>query len=82
MYSLKIQIYNLICFIPKQASIQACCMEVQNAKNDITLRHDQINNFPVNLFMARMVLIGKFYNTFYNIVTTDLISVYKKQYFV
>ena len=27
--------------------------------------------------MAPMVLIGKFYNTFYNIVTTDLISVYK-----
>ena len=24
-----------------------------------------------------MELIGKFYNTFYNIVTTDLISVYK-----
>ena len=36
-----------------------------------------MNNFPVNLFMAPMVLIGKFYNTFYNIVTTDLISVYK-----
>ena len=27
--------------------------------------------------MAPMVLIGKFYNTFYNIVTTDLISVHK-----
>ena len=27
--------------------------------------------------MAPMVLFGKFYNTFYNIVTTDLISVYK-----
>ena len=27
--------------------------------------------------MAPMVLIDKFYNTFYNIVTTDLISVYK-----
>ena len=36
-----------------------------------------MNNFPVNLFMAPMVLIGKFYNTFYNIVTTALISVYK-----
>ena len=52
-------------------------MVVYNPKNNITLRHDQINNFPVNLFMAPMVLIGKFYNTFYNIVTTDLISVYK-----
>jgi len=27
--------------------------------------------------MAPMALIGKFYNTFYNIVTTNLISVYK-----
>ena len=27
--------------------------------------------------MAPMTLIGKFYNTFYNIATTDLISVYK-----
>ena len=27
--------------------------------------------------MAPMVLFGKFYNTFYNIVTTNLISVYK-----
>ena len=25
-----------------------------------------------------MVLIGKFYNTFYNVITTDFISVYKK----
>ena len=29
--------------------------------------------------MAPMVLIGKFYNTFYNIVTTDLISAYKNK---
>ena len=25
-----------------------------------------------------MVLIGKFYNTFYNVMTTDFISVYTK----
>ena len=52
-------------------------MVLNSPKNNITLRHDWINNFPVNLFMAQMELIGKFYNTFSNIETSDLISVYR-----
>ena len=38
----------------------------------ITLRHDWINNFSFNLFIAPMALIGKFYNAFSNIVTMVL----------
>ena len=43
----------------------------------VTLRHDWINNLPVDLFMAPMVLNGM-YHSFYNIVTIDLISVFKE----
>ena len=49
-------------------------MVVYNPKNKSTLRHDWINNFPVNLFIAPMALIGKFYNTFSNIVTMVLMD--------
>ena len=48
-------------------------MVVYHPKNKITLRYDWINNFQVNLFIAPMALIGKFYNTFSNIVIMVLI---------
>ena len=68
-----IQQSNFICFSTKYTSVNKIYDSIEYL---VTLRHEWINNLPVDLFIALMVLNGKLYHT-YCIVTIDLISVFK-----